>query len=248
MSRTSDLTEALKRVLKQASLTYADAAEHLELSEASVKRLFKEQSFSVERMEKLCELAGADLLELVRSVDDEKERTLELPEAAERELADNLPLFIAAICVLNRYRFEDVLASYKIDRLELQRLFARLDRLGIIELLPENRYRLRVSRGFRWRANGPIERFFVRSVLTSFLDRKLVRTEDSFRFAWGTVSDATAQRTLDRLRRLYDDFNEAADADAQLPLNQRTGAGLLLAFRNEWEPEDMRAFKERDSL
>ncbi len=247
MSRTSDLTEALKRLLKQAGLTYADAAEHLELSEASVKRLFKEQSFSVERMEMLCELAGADLLELVRSVDDEKERTLELPEEAERELADNLPLFIAAICVLNRYRFEDVLASYKIDRLELQRIFARLDRLGIIELLPENRYRLRVSRGFRWRRNGPIERFFIQSVLSSFLDRKLVRTEDSFRFAWGTVSTTTAQRTLDRLRRLYDDFNEAADADAQLPLSQRTGAGLLLAFRNEWEPEDMRALKERDA-
>ncbi len=247
MSRTSDLTDALKRVLKQAGLTYADAARHLDLSEASVKRLFKEQSFSVDRMEKLCELAGADLLELVRSVDDEKERTLELPEAAERELADNLPLFIAAICVLNRYRFEDVLESYKIDRLELQRLFARLDHLGIIELLPENRYRLRVSRGFRWRRNGPIERFFIRSVLSSFLDRKLVRTEDSFRFAWGTVSDATAQRTLERLRRLYDDFNEAADADAQLALSQRIGAGLLLAFRNEWEPEDMRAFKEQDA-
>ncbi len=247
MSRTSDLTDALKRVLKQAGLTYADAARHLDLSEASVKRLFKEQSFSVDRMEKLCELAGADLLELVRSVDDEKERTLELPEAAERELADNLPLFIAAICVLNRYRFEDVLESYKIDRLELQRLFARLDHLGVIELLPENRYRLRVSRGFRWRRNGPIERFFIRSVLSSFLDRKLVRTEDSFRFAWGTVSNATAQRTLERLRRLYDDFNEAADADAQLPLSQRTGAGLLLAFRNEWEPEDMRAFKEQDA-
>ncbi len=248
MSRTSDLTDALKRVLKKAGLTYADAARHLDLSEASVKRLFKEQSFSVDRMEKLCELAGADLLELVRSVDDQRERTLELPEAAERELADNLPLFIAAICVLNRYRFEDVLDSYKIDRLELQRLFARLDHLGIIELLPENRYRLRVSRGFRWRRNGPIERFFIRSVLSSFLDRKLVRTEDSFRFAWGTVSDATAQRTLERLRRLYDDFNDAADADAQLPLSQRTGAGLLLAFRNEWEPEDMRAFKEQDAL
>ena len=67
MSRNSDLTDALKRMLKRAGLTYADAAQHLALSEASVKRLFKEQSFSVERMEKLCELAQADLLELVRS-------------------------------------------------------------------------------------------------------------------------------------------------------------------------------------
>ncbi len=241
MSRNKDLTEALKRVLKSGGLTYADAARHLGLSEASVKRLFKEQSFSVERMEKLCELAGADLLELVRTVDDQKGRILELSEEQELELAGNLPLFIAAICVLNRYRFEDVIDSYRIERLELQQLFARLDRIGIIELLPENRYRLRVSRGFQWRSNGPIERFFVSSVLTSFLDRKLVRTQDSFKFAWGTVSDTTAKLFQERLRRLYDEFNESADRDAQLPLEQRTGAGLLLAFRNEWEPDDMRA-------
>ena len=169
MSRTSDLTEALKRVLKQAGLTYADAANALGLSEASVKRLFKEQSFSVERMEKVCELAGADLLELVRTVDDVKQQVLELTDEQERELAGNLPLFVAAICVLNRYRFDDVLLEYDIGPLELQRLFAGLDRLGIIELLPENRYRLRVSRDFRWRKNGPIERYFVSSVLNSFL-------------------------------------------------------------------------------
>ncbi len=244
MSRNSDLTDALKRMLKKAGLTYADAAQHLDLSEASVKRLFKEQSFSVERMELLCELAQADLLELVRSVDDQKGRIQELSEDQEAELAANLPLFIAAICVLNRYRFEDVLSSYNIERLDLQQLFARLDHLGVIELLPENRYRLQVSRSFRWRKNGPIERYFIRNVLSSFVDRKLVRTQDSFRFAWGTVSDATAQRFIERLRMIYDDFNEAADTDAQLPLEQRTGAGLLLAFRNQWEPDDMRALKK----
>ncbi|MEM9620209.1 MAG: XRE family transcriptional regulator [Pseudomonadota bacterium] len=244
MSRNRDLTQALKDALKKAGLTYAQVAVHLQLSEASVKRLFKECSFSVSRMEQVCELAGADLLELVRSVDDKQARVLELSEAQERELADNLPLLIAAICVLNRYRFEDVLAEYEIDPHLLQQMFAQLDRLGIIELLPENRYRLRVSRGFQWRKNGPIEQFFIRSVLSSFLDRKLVRTQDSFRFAWGTVSAETATNFIQRLRRLYDDFNEAADADAQLPLAKRTGAGLLLAFRNEWEPEDMRAFKK----
>ena len=247
MSRTRDLTDALKKVLKQAGLTYADVAQHLALSEASVKRLFKEQSFSVRRMEQVCELVGADLLELVRTVDDAKGRVLELSEAQERELADDLALLIAAICVLNRYRFEDVLASYRIDRHALQQKFASLDRLGIIELLPDNRYRLRVSRGFRWRRNGPIERFFIRSVLSSFLDRKLMRSQDSFHFAWGTISDETARRYIDRLKRLNDEFNEAADADAQLPLEQRSGAGLMLAFRHAWEPEEMRNLKEGDA-
>ena len=243
MSRNNDLTNALKRVLKNAGLTYADAARHLGLSVASVKRLFKDQSFSVARMERLCELAGADLLELVRTVDDQKGQLRQLSEEQERELADDLPLFIAAICVLNRYRFDDIVASYKIDVLPLQQLFARLDHIGVLELLPGNRYRLRVARDFRWRPNGPIERFFVQNVLAGFVDRRLVRDLDSFRFAWGTVSDETAKHFQNRLRQLYDDFNEAADADAQLPLDARTGAGLLLALRNQWEPDEMRRLK-----
>jgi len=239
VSRTRDLTEALKRVLKQAGLTYIDVGRHLDLSEASVKRLFKEQSFSVQRMELVCELAGADFLELVRNVDDADEQVLELTEEQERELPDDLPLFVCAICVLNRYRFDDVLSEYMIEPLQLQQLFARLDQIGIIELLPANRYRLRVSRTFRWRKRGPIERYFVSRVLASFLDRSLVRTDDSFRFAWGTVSDATARRFLEQMRRLYDDFNDAADRDAQLPLKERSGAGLLLALRHHWQPRDM---------
>ena len=57
MSQTDQLLDALKRVLRERGLTYADAAGALELSEASVKRLFSQRQFTLERVERLCELA-----------------------------------------------------------------------------------------------------------------------------------------------------------------------------------------------
>lgn len=236
MSGNQALTTALKQLLKRSGITYAQAARSLELSEASVKRLFAEQSFTVQRMEMLCHLAGAEIMDLVRLADDQREHVQELSETQEREIAEDVALLLVSICVLNRYRFDEVLTLYRFDEHVLQQLFARLDRLGIIELLPGNRYRLNLSRGFRWRSNGPIQRYFMKSIASGFLDRKLMREEDHFRFAWGTISDETVQRFREKLKAFSQDFNDAADRDAQLPLNQRNGAALMLAFRSNWEP------------
>lgn len=46
MSQSAALVKALKQCLKQNNLKYADVAEALSLSEASVKRLFSEENFS----------------------------------------------------------------------------------------------------------------------------------------------------------------------------------------------------------
>ncbi len=243
MKGTKSIVQALKLLLRRSGITYAQAAEALDLSEASIKRLFATQSFTLERVEKLCQLADAELVDLIRLADDDVARLDSLSEAQETRLAEDPKLLLVAICVLNRYRFEDVLALYAFDQHDLQRQFAALDDLGIIELQLHNRYRLKVTRGFRWIANGPIERFFVSSVFSSFMDRQLLRERDHFRFAWGTLSDESAARFAERLQTLAREFNDVADADARLPLDQRHGSALMLALRRNWEPAEFRKLR-----
>lgn len=236
MSGTAAITTALKGLLRQSGITYAQAAKALDLSEASIKRLFAEQSFTLQRIEALTKLAGAELTDLLRLSDDQQERIEELSAEAEEQLAKDPLLLLCAICVINRYRFNEVLERYRFDVHDLQRLFVRLDRLNIIELLEDNRYRMRLSRGFHWRPGGAIESYFVNSIFSGFFDKKLIRDKSHFRFAWGTVAPETAQKFIERLRVLYDEFNEAADRDSRLPIHQRGGSGLILAFRTDWEP------------
>ena len=50
MGQTRELVAALKTELKAQGKTYADVAAALELSEASVKRIFSQQNFSLERL------------------------------------------------------------------------------------------------------------------------------------------------------------------------------------------------------
>jgi len=48
---TGLLVETLKRVLKGRGITYAQVAERLRLSEASVKRMFSRRDFTLQRLE-----------------------------------------------------------------------------------------------------------------------------------------------------------------------------------------------------
>jgi len=238
MSGTQQITQALKKLLRQSGITYAQAAQELGLSLASVKRLFAQQAFTLQRIETLTKLAGAELIDLIRMSDAELERIEGLSLEVEQALADEPQLLLCAVCVINRYQFHEVLEMYSIDPHKLQRLFAALDRMNIIELLEGNRYRMRLSRGFRWRPGGPIESYFVNSIFSGFFDRSLIRSDNQFRFAWGTVTDQTAQHFLERLRLLYEEFNEAADRDSKLSIAHRNGSGLMLAFRTDWEPDE----------
>ncbi len=247
MSGTRAITQALKKLLRQSGITYAQAATALELSEASVKRLFAQQGFTLQRMEVLAQLAGAELSDLVRQADETTKSLERLELETEQELADNPPLLLCAICVLNGYRFSDILALYDIDAHDLQRLFVRLDRLKLIELLADNRYRTLLSRGFSWRPGGPIESYFVNSIFSGFFDKRLIRDKNQFRFAWGTITQETAQRFLDRLRVFHQEFNEAADRDSRLPIEKRNGSGLMLAFRTDWEPEEFSRVRRPES-
>ena len=60
----SPLISTLKRVLKARGVTYADLAEKIALSEASVKRLFSQGTFTLERLEEVCAALEIAVFEL----------------------------------------------------------------------------------------------------------------------------------------------------------------------------------------
>jgi len=68
MAQTSQLIDTLKKLLKRQGKTYADVAERLELSEASVKRLFSEKNVSLTRLDSICSLLDIEISDLVREM------------------------------------------------------------------------------------------------------------------------------------------------------------------------------------
>jgi DNA-binding Xre family transcriptional regulator len=70
MSQSDQLIQTITLELKHQGKTYEDLTEVLELSHASVKRLFAEGNFTLERIDSICEYLGLDFASLVTLMDE----------------------------------------------------------------------------------------------------------------------------------------------------------------------------------
>lgn len=242
MSQIAGLLATLKRELKSQGITYADVAVQLGLSESSVKRMFSEAKLSLERLESLCQVVGMELSDLVQRMTDERKRLEMLTEEQEREVAEDPRLLLVAVCALNRWTFEEIIATYALDEHECIRHLAKLDRLKLLELLPLNRFRLTVANDFRWIPDGPILRFFQREVEPGFMQSAFTGPGERLVFRSGMLSRGSNATFLKKIDRLAAEFKELHDDDAGLSLEERFGTSLLVALR-PWELSHFRALR-----
>jgi transcriptional regulator with XRE-family HTH domain len=231
MSQSHHLIAALKKALKANGLTYRDVAAGLKLSEASVKRLFSEQCFSLDRLEQVCQLMGLEIADLVAMMEADRRQLSELTEAQEQQLVNDPRLLVVAYSVVNGWRFDDIVRDYQLSEPEVIHCLATLDKLKLIELLPGNRIRLLISPRFTWRRHGPIERQFFRQIQEDFLRSRFARTDESFSFCSGVLSPASVEQMVQRIEQTTRHFNELNQADRGLPPAVRTGYSMVVAIR-----------------
>ena len=235
MSQIAQVSQTLKQLLKQHQLTYKDIAKSLDMSEANIKRIFSSNSFTLERLEQICEIIGLSLINLFSITQQQAAKVSQLTAEQEDQLLADPKLLLMAICVRDGWTFKEVINYYEIDELECIRLFARLDKLKIIELLPNNLYRSLIAQDFRWIPGGSLEKYMQQEVMVKFMAPKQNEAW-TFRFY---LRGRYSQSSIDIIKRKLDQIRqEAAQLNAEdqaLPLNQRQHMGILLAMR-PWEP------------
>jgi len=240
MSETAAMVSGLKRILKARRINYAHVADVLDLSEATVKRMFSKNDFSMQRFEQVCQLAEVSVAELAREVDNEKNYISQLTEEQERRILGNTKLFVVAVCVLNHLTLEQIVAVYDLSKAECIQLLLELDRIRFLQLLPNNRIKLLVSRTFTWRTNGPILQYVKETGAEDYFRSRFDGPGEHVTLINAMLSPASSTQLINRLKRVGRDFAEMHDDDKHLPLGERRPASLLLAVR-PWEPE---AFKK----
>lgn len=242
-ARTHAVVDVLKRELKARGLTYAEVARRIGMSEPSVKRMFSQRNFTLARLDDICAAAGIEFTELTRSFNREEHLISQLTQAQEREIVGDPKLFLVAICALNLLGVDDILSTYDLTEAELVGLLVRLDRMGIIELLPNNRFRLRIARTFAWIPNGPIQSAF-RANAHDFFDSHFAGENETMILLNGRLARASAAALIDRLRRVAREFSAQHIDDAVLPAAERASVSLLLACR-PWHPRFMHVLARR---
>lgn len=235
MTEVAQLITTIKRELKSQGLTYRDVALALRLSEASIKRLFASSRFTVGRLVELSKLLGYTLAELAQESQAAAPKLHSLSDEQESKLVSDPKLLLTAVCLLNHWRFADIVSHYRLSEAECLKRALLLHRMGLVELLPGNRVRLKVSRDFDWRPDGAIRNFFRRQGQHEFLAAGFDGEMEAHSFSQGMLTGPAQAQLLAELRRLRTRFAALHDEGIAAPMTQRHGVGLLLALR-EWEP------------
>ncbi len=236
MSTTADLVLALKKELKNAQMTYADLARALGMAESSVKRMLAKGDMPLSRVDAICRALKLDFAELARRVADAQPLLKELTHEQEKAVVADKKLLLAAICVLSQWTLEQMTTHYTLTEAEGVKYLAQLDRIGIIELKPLNRYRLKLAKTFRWRPHGPVMDYFREHALLDYFSGGFDGPGEGVLLVHGAVSRSLAPSFLERMQRVAQDFAQQHQADQKLPEKDREGYTLLLAMRS-WEFE-----------
>lgn len=234
MSQASQLVDLVKRTLRDRGRTYADLARGLKLSESSVKRLFSQKKLTLDRLEEICaqlDLEISDLLEMARSSEG---RITELTEEQERSLVANQHLLLVGLLALSHWTAEEIVAVYRITQAEMVKLLAQLDGLGIIDLLPGNRIKLRLARNFAWRHGGPLQQFFEARVQKQFFDSSFHGPGEVRFVVHGSLSEHSNALLQQRLRKLAEEFDALAEDDRRMDHKTLSGTTMVMAIR-PWE-------------
>ena len=238
MPHAITLVDTLKRLLKARGITYGDLAARIDMSEASVKRMFSQKNFTLQRLDEILAAGGIEFDELSAA---QSAPTLisHLTLAQEREIIGDPRLLVVAVCAMNHIGFDDIVRTYELSEVQVTRYLLRLDKIGFLELLPNNRVKLLISRTFGWIANGPIQTYFRHEAAADYLDSRFDGEGEMLRLVNVMLSRQSSAALLERLKQVATEFSQQHQHETRLPFDQKNAVSFIVAAR-PWVPQ---AFK-----
>jgi transcriptional regulator with XRE-family HTH domain len=232
MSATSIIVRGIKARLRSQGISYRQLAELVGVSEPTIKRDLSRGKFSLDRLDKICEILGAEVTDLLQPAEDAQ--LTELSEQQELALVASPKLLLVTYLVVNDWKFSDIVTTFRISDNELVNILLKMDRLRIVDFRPPTRIRKLTSRNFSWRKDGPVHGFFIRRVLPEFFSTPFDTPGDEFKFMGGTLAPASLLRLQSSIRRVAAEFEQLARQDVRLPLEERGSCTVILAM-SSWE-------------
>lgn len=244
MSEMAVMIGTLKKILKAKGITYAALAKKLHLSEASVKRVFSDESFTVHRFEQVCVAAEISISELLKASELASDKLLNhFSEEQEDALASDERLFAFFYLLQGGLSLGQIAKKYRFSTAELEKLALLLDKLKLIELHPGNRVKLLVSSSCRWRRGGALEQQFEEEMKSEFFKSQFSKKNELLRVFSGRLSESSLRLLQRKIETLFEQFEEISNIE-QSVTEKAAPISLVVAYR-PWSYSRIEKLKDR---
>ena len=231
MADIAHLTDALKKFLKSRGMTYGALAKRLNISEASVKRMFSTGSFTLRRLGQVCEVLELEFFDLAKLAHNKTTLESRLSTAQEEALVANRRLLLVFYLLLSEWSIDEITSRYLISKKEILRHMRDLNNLKLIDLGARNEVRLLTAKNIDWRHDGPMRKAYQRQLVAEFFDSEFNARYQMLRFDGKELSVSSIAVMIRKIERLLRDFDELAEIDAPLQRTEKRSVGMILAIR-----------------
>lgn len=232
MSQSTKLISTFKKIIKAKGITYIMLAKKLGVSEPTIKRsLTDADTLSLKRLDSLCSAAGTSLSELIRISDlnlDEKQKTLTYDQ--EEALSLELSLFQIFYLLLRQWTPKQIESHFKIPALELNKIMLKLDKLKLIELHEEGKFKLLTSRNIKWTKNGPLYKVFENELRNNFLSKDFAHANEKFSLLSGTMTETSQMKIKEKMIKFEKEIEDIIESDVFLEKEKTESVVIVLAM------------------
>lgn len=168
--------DKIRKAMKARNVKYADLAKALDVSEPTIKRLFQDKDCKLSRLAEICDVLDISLNDIISNDPRPDPSGNYLPMKVERELSENGSLFAVLILIIDGYTLKEIATIYDVEEKSVF-LYARdLEKIGLIDIMPNNRVKLTFNGPLTWNPKGPLLRQ-IKKTNQSFLSWVMNRSE-----------------------------------------------------------------------
>lgn len=230
MRQTNLLIIQIKKLLKSQGLNYRDLAKKLKISESSVKRIFAKNTFTLDRLDEICEVLEVefyDLAKMIKSSEPEIQRSLSIEQ--EKILSRDEKLFVYFYLLATGHSPESIIKKFRFSENESVLLLLKLDKLKMIEYHSLKKVKLLFSRNIQWHKDGPLNQKYEQMIKQEFLQSKFSSDQEGLYFISGQLTEQDLKNLNHKIRKLVSEIIENSEMNEK---NKNvTKIWLLFAYR-----------------
>ena len=207
-----EITQSLKIALKSRGMTYRDLAKKIQVSEQTVKRLFKDKDCSLSRLNQICDAIDLSVYDLLEYAKHHTEPLAYLTPEQEHYLNEHVAHFYFLYFLTSKHTLEDIQATYNLRDIQIYQIMRDLQEQGFIDLWGDNQYRLKIEGQLLLKLHSPVHNI-VADINHRFFDYVVENdgSEDtSFNSSFRFMSKNTLNQLAQELDELHDKYRKIA--------------------------------------
>lgn len=165
------IQKTLKSLMKSKKATYESMAKALKTSPATIKRRLNGEDLTLKQLRELASALSVSFYEIIELSKVVKREPHLFTEEQEKLLSSSFKIKMLFRQILAGASFNKIKNELSLSEKELRAFSRDLEKVGLIQLLPGDRFSLMVHYPFRWQSNGHLQKTYGNLVLQNIFSR-----------------------------------------------------------------------------